>query len=196
VTVNEVIAGVEIPDTALVRRATTLVRDATDDALFNHCRRVYLWGTLLGRRRGLVVDPELLYVAAMFHDVGLTASYGRSEHFEIDGANAARDFLLRNGFASAKDARIVWLAIALHTSPGAADHVEAEIALVSAGIDSDVRGRHLDALTSDEIREVTAAHPAATTVGHRTGSAHRRNLVPLLTVATAVAAGLLGAVLT
>jgi hypothetical protein len=177
---NDVIAGVEIPDTARVREATELVREATDDALFSHCRRVYLWGSLVGRRRGLVVNPELFYVAAMFHDLGVTKRYGRTEHFEIDSANAAWDFLLGNGFASVKAAKNVWQAIALHTSPGAPEHIDPEIALLSAGVQTDTRGRDLDLLTSDEIHQVLAAHPDCTTNGHCFDTVQRRNLLAAL----------------
>jgi hypothetical protein len=108
------IADVPIPDTPLVREATELVRAATNDLLFDHCRRVYLWGTLKGRARGLTADSELLYIGAMFHDLGLSETYRRTDQrFEIDGADAARDFL-RAHRRSEKEARAAWLAIALH----------------------------------------------------------------------------------
>jgi hypothetical protein len=155
----ETIAGVAIPDSALVREATELVRDVTDDLLFHHSRRVYLWGSLQGARRGLVPDPELLYVGAMFHDLGLTEEYGSTDQrFELDGADAARTFLLNCG-AAQNDARNVWLAIALHTTPGIPDRLEPDVALVTAGVETDVLGLGLDALTSAEIQEVIAAHP-------------------------------------
>jgi len=87
--VTYTVAGVVIPDSALAREATELVGAATDDLLFNHSRRAYLWGMLHGRRRGLEPDPELLYVAAMFHDLGLTPKYRRTDQrFELDGADA------------------------------------------------------------------------------------------------------------
>jgi HD superfamily phosphodiesterase len=155
----EMIAGVDIPDTALAREATELVRDVEDEMLFNHSRRVYLWGSLKGRRRGLVPDPEALYVGAMLHDLGLTTQYARTDQrFEIDGADAARELLLAHGYSRAA-ARNVWLAIALHTTPGVPDHLEPEIALVTAGVETDVLGLGLAALTAEEIRQVTAAHP-------------------------------------
>jgi hypothetical protein len=119
---TDVIAGVEIPDSAVARAATELVREAADDLLFHHSRRVYLWGTLKGRYRGLEADPDLLYVGAMFHDLGLTEKYRTTgRRFEIDGAESARAFLLDHGYAEA-DARQVWYAIALHTTPGVPEH--------------------------------------------------------------------------
>lgn len=87
------IAGITIPDSPLVRDTTEYVRDVENDLLFDHSRRVFLFGALAGRRRGLDPDLELLYVGAMFHDVGLTQGYRESmARFEVDGANAARDF--------------------------------------------------------------------------------------------------------
>jgi HD superfamily phosphodiesterase len=115
-TMNEMIAGVTIPDTALVRAATELVREASPALLFNHSRRVYLFASLKGRHRKLEVDPELLYVGAMFHDLGLTERFRRTDQrFEVDGADLARDFLIDHGH-SPQDARAVWLGIALHTT--------------------------------------------------------------------------------
>src|SRR5205085_2860450 len=56
---SETIAGVVIPDSALAAEATELVRDAAPPLLYDHSRRVYLFGTLQGRRLGLTADPEL-----------------------------------------------------------------------------------------------------------------------------------------
>jgi HD superfamily phosphodiesterase len=153
------IAGIAIPDTPLVREITEYIRDTEDELLFNHSRRVFLFGTLQGRRRGLQPDPELLYAGAMFHDIGLTEGYRTSMlRFEVDGANAARDFLLERGIDESA-ARKVWLSIALHTTPGVPEFLDPEIALVTAGVETDVLGMGRSDLSSDEIEAVTAAHP-------------------------------------
>ena len=75
----QTIAGIAIPDSTLVRAATEYIRDAEDDLLFDHSRRVFLFGALRGQRLGLQPDLELLYVASMFHDIGLTERYRTSE---------------------------------------------------------------------------------------------------------------------
>jgi HD superfamily phosphodiesterase len=153
------IAGMVIPDTPLVREITEYIRDTEDELLFNHSRRVFLFGALQGHRRGLQPDPELLYAGAMFHDIGLTADYRTSMlRFEVDGANAARDFLLERGVDEAA-ARKVWLSIALHTTPGVPEFLEPEIALVTAGVETDVLGIGRDDLSAEAIEAVTAAHP-------------------------------------
>ncbi|MBV8350410.1 MAG: HD domain-containing protein [Mycolicibacterium sp.] len=153
------IADIVIPDTPLVRDVTAFIREAEDDLLFHHSRRVFLFGALQGRRRGLQPDLELLYVGAMFHDIGLTERYRSSMlRFEVDGANAARDFLLERGVDEA-NARKVWLSIALHTTPNVPEFLEPEIALVTAGVETDVLGIGRDDLPPHALDAVTAAHP-------------------------------------
>ncbi len=155
----ETIGGITIPDTQLVRDATEFVRDVEDDLLFNHSRRVFLFGALQGRRRGLQPDLELLYVGAMFHDVGLTERYRTStDRFEVDGAHAARDFLTAHGVDKA-DADKVWLGIALHTTPGVPEFLDPEVALLQAGVELDVLGIGRESLAADALAAVTAAHP-------------------------------------
>ena len=153
------IAGIAIPDSALARDATEFVRDIESDLLYHHSLRVFVFGSLQGRRLGLEYDPELLYVGAMFHDVGLVEGH-RSAHdrFEVDGANAARDFLAPRG-VPADTVRIVWDAIALHTTPGIPEHKEPEVALVTAGVELDVLGFGYDDLTDEEREAVLSALP-------------------------------------
>jgi len=155
----DTIADIAIPDTALVREITEFIRDAEDDLLFDHSRRVFLFGALQGRRRGLQPDLELLYAGAMFHDLGLTQRYRTSTlRFEVDGANAAREFLLQRGVDKA-DADKVWLSIALHTTPGIPEFLGPEIALVTAGVETDVVGIERDDLAPEALAAVIAAHP-------------------------------------
>ncbi|TYK44056.1 HD domain-containing protein [Actinomadura decatromicini] len=156
---SEVIAGIAIPDTDLVRQATALVKEAADETLFNHSRRVFLWGSLKAAARGLDVDPELAYVGGLFHDLGLTPSYAtKDRRFELDGAEAARAFLLDHG-RTESEARNVWLAIALHTTPEVPLHLEPEVAVVILGVETDVLGLGLDEITAQQRAEVVAAHP-------------------------------------
>ena len=155
----ETIADIVVPDTELVRDVTAFIRDVEDDLLFHHSRRVYLFGALQGRRLGLEPDLELLYAGAMFHDIGLTERYrGSMLRFEVDGANAARDFLRERG-VDEDSIRKVWLGIALHTTPGVPEFLDPEIALVTAGVETDVLGIGRDDLAPDALQAVTAAHP-------------------------------------
>ncbi|MFJ3787366.1 HD domain-containing protein [Kitasatospora sp. NPDC090091] len=153
------IAGVKIPDSRLATEATELVRDASTDLLYHHSRRVYLFGALQGRRRGLAFDAELLYLAAMFHDLGLAPEHRASgRRFEVDGAEAAAAFL-RTHQVDEQRVRLVWEAIALHTTPGIPEFLEPEIALTTAGVELDVLGIGYHDLAAGDRDAVTAAHP-------------------------------------
>jgi hypothetical protein len=157
--VPETIAGIAVPDSALARDTTTLVRQAADENLFHHSRRVFLFGMLQSAARGLEVDPELAYVGAMFHDLGLTAAHRtREQRFEIDGAEAAQAFLRDHG-RSREEARTVWLAIALHTTPQIPHHLGPEVAVVTLGVETDVLGLELDRISEADRAAVIAAHP-------------------------------------
>ncbi len=86
---NTNLAGITVPDSTLAREITELVHDTESPLLFHHSSRVYYWGALAGKRRGLRFDPEMLYAGAMFHDMGLTHQHSSAdERFEVDGANA------------------------------------------------------------------------------------------------------------
>lgn len=156
---SKTIAGISIPDSRIAREATELIRAAESPLLFDHSLRVYLFGALQGQRRGLAFDPELLYVAALFHDIGLVEGHrSESERFEVDGANAARQFLSSHDVPEAS-IRIVWDAIALHTTPGIPSWKEPEVALVTAGVELDVMGLGYDDITAETREQVLAAFP-------------------------------------
>src|SRR5260221_6739472 len=147
------------PDSKLAREIAEFVRDTETPLLSHHSSRVYHWGALTGRRRGLRFDHELLYAGAMFHDMGLTRRYASSHNrFEVDSANAARDFLRSHGIAESDIAK-VWTAIALHTTPGIPPHMHPVIALVTAGRELDVDADILHALADHENLGAGQAHP-------------------------------------
>jgi HD superfamily phosphodiesterase len=153
------IDGIKIPDSKLAGEITEMVRDTATPLLFRHSSRVYFFGALAGRQRSLEFDPELLYAGAMFHDMGLTAAHSsRYDRFEVDGANAARDFL-RSRRISEADVTTVWTAIALHTTPGIPQYMHPIVALVTAGVEMDVLGLTYHEYT-DEVRDaVVSAYP-------------------------------------
>jgi hypothetical protein len=153
------IEGVAIPDSKLAREITELVRDTETPLLFHHSSRVYYFGALTGKRRGLKFDPELLFAGAMFHDMGLTRRHkSATERFEVDGANAARGFLRGHGISEA-EIDTVWTAIALHTTPGVPQHMRPVVALLTAGVEMDVLGIAFAEFTEAEREAVVRAHP-------------------------------------
>ncbi|MHC2104149.1 MULTISPECIES: HD domain-containing protein [unclassified Methylobacterium] len=156
---DQPIRDVAIPDSTLARAVTERVRDTESPLLFHHSSRVYYFGALAGKQRGLRYDPELLYVGAMFHDMGLTPQHSSAQdRFEVDGANAARDFLRGYGIDQA-DIDTVWTAIALHTTPGIPQHMHPVVALVTAGVEMDVLGLTYADYSDAERSAVVRAHP-------------------------------------
>lgn len=153
------VSGLIIPDSRIAREATELLRDMGSDMLFVHSMRVYAWGALAGERNHLTFDPELLYVGAMFHDLGLTERFhGSALRFEVDGANAAREFLRSQGIPEQSIDK-VWSAIAFHTTPGIPQFMHPEAALLHLAAGMDVAGRSYDQFTDAEREAVTAAWP-------------------------------------
>ncbi|MBP2708654.1 HD domain-containing protein [Microbispora sp. RL4-1S] len=156
---TESIAGIAVPDSTLATEATELVRTTAPPLIYHHSRRVFLFGSLQGKRLGRAADPELLYIGAMFHDLGLVDPYRRTDQrFELDGADEARRFLEARGVPE-PDIRKVWEGIALHTTPEVPYRLEPEVALVTAGVETDVLGIGYRDLDPQDIAAVTAAHP-------------------------------------
>ncbi|MBB6144151.1 hypothetical protein HNQ77_002103 [Silvibacterium bohemicum] len=152
----KLISGVSVPDSQLAREIKEFIRDTETELLFNHSSRVYYFGAIAGKRRGLEFDPELLYAGAMFHDIGLMPSYSSAaDRFEVDGANEARAFLKARGIAQ-HDLDTVWTAIALHTTPGIPQYMHPVVALVTAGVEMDVLGLTYPEYP-DEIRNAIVA---------------------------------------
>ncbi|MFE5668427.1 HD domain-containing protein [Streptomyces niveus] len=152
-------AGVPVPDTKLAREATELVRDTVSELIYDHSRRVYFFGSLQGRNREIGFDPELLYIGAMFHDLGLGEPFHDSgRRFEVDSADEARRFLRAHNVPE-DSVRRVWTAIALHTTPGVPEFMEPEVALVTAGVEYDVLGIGYHDIGDDDRTAVVALHP-------------------------------------
>jgi HD domain len=157
--IGQTAAGVRVPSTKLASEATELVRDFTTDLVYHHSRRVFWFGSLQGHNRGLSYDPELLYIGAMFHDLGLNERFrGSGRRFEVDSADEARRFLQGHGVPE-DSIRRVWTAIALHTTPGIPEFMEPEVALVTAGVEYDVLGIGYHDVSDADRAEITALHP-------------------------------------
>lgn len=155
----DLISGIKIPDSKIAREAAKLVRQYETEMLFNHSVRVFVFGAMKGIRQKLTFDPELLYIAALFHDLGLVDTYHtETKRFEVDSADAAREFLKSHGIAELKT-DLVWEAIALHTTPGIPQYMRPETALTNAGVLVDVVGIGYDEYTPEQRRQVIAAFP-------------------------------------
>jgi len=147
------IAGVRIPDSKLAKESMELAQGLSNHSIFNHAFRTYVFGSLLGKKRGLKVDEELLFIGSILHDLGLTEKHFGPQRFEVEGADAAYQFLTERGLEKER-ADLVWDAIALHTSVGIASRKQPEIALVHLGAGVDVIGIGLDELDAELVDEV------------------------------------------
>jgi hypothetical protein len=151
-------AGIKVPDTAMVRDAMDLSRSLLEPFLFNHVMRSWLFGIVLAESVAIAPDDELLAVAAILHDLGLTDRYAAENRFEVDGANAARTFLSDRGI-STRQIQLVWDAIALHTTPTLALHKEPEVVMTHSGIAVDVLGAGLDRIPKGKQRAILSEFP-------------------------------------
>jgi hypothetical protein len=148
-----------IPDSLLAKEATDVLREYSTDLLFNHSIRVYLFAAEQGRQQKFRFDPELLYVAAAFHDFGLIKKFSsKNERFEVDGANAARQFLTAYN-VSEEQVQTVWEAIALHTTPGVTQYMRPEVALLYSGVALDVLGKGFEQFPSELRDKIVARYP-------------------------------------
>jgi hypothetical protein len=153
------VAGIKIPDSTIAEQATELLLEHGTEFLYNHSLRVFLFAGLNGKQRKIAFDPELLYVGSVFHDLGLTPHYSSPDkRFEVDGANAARDFLKSHGL-SQQVLQLVWDTIALHTTPGIAEYKEAEVALLNYGVALDVVGRGYEHLSETNREDIIKQFP-------------------------------------
>jgi hypothetical protein len=151
-------AGIKAPDTSLVRDAIELARSSSEPFLFNHVMRSWLFGILLSQGAEFAPDPELLAVATVLHDLGLTDRYTGDNRFEVDGANAERAFLKDRGI-STQQIQVVWDAIALHTTRSIALHKEPEVAMTHSGITADFLCVGLDQIPMSMQRAILAEFP-------------------------------------
>jgi len=153
------VAGIRIPDSKIAKEATELLLEHGNEFIYNHSLRVFLFSSINGKQRGLGYDPELLYVSSVFHDLGLTPHYSSPDkRFEVDGANAARDFLKSHGLPPTT-LQLVWDTIALHTTIGIAEYKEPEVALMYSGVGLDVMGEGYHDLSPADRVEIIRLFP-------------------------------------
>jgi HD domain len=150
-----------VPDTQLTREATGLLREFSTPLLFNHSHRVFFWANELGRQTGEKFDVELLFVCAAFHDLGLLKKFSSTaDRFEVDSANAARQFLEHHGIPETR-IQTAWDAISLHTTPGIGQYKQLEVELLFNGVGLDVLGIGYEKFPEDLRKEVVARFPRA-----------------------------------
>src|SRR5215467_7751639 len=152
------LAGVSVPDTPLIIRAIEFAREASEPYLFNHAMRSWLFAALLAQRKQAGHDAEVLAVTTILHDIGLTESFDGPLRFEVEGANAARNFASKEGMDERRT-QLIWDGVALNSTVSIALYKEAEIALATMGIGLDWGGFGYEALSDAEVGEIVEAFP-------------------------------------
>ena len=155
---THIVAGVSVPDTPLVSRAIDFARQETEPYLFNHVMRSWLFAAILAQRKQTAHDSEVLAVTTILHDIGLAESFDGPLRFEVEGANAARDFARKEGMDDRRT-QLIWDGVALNSTPSIALYKEPEIALATMGIGLDWGGFGYEALTHAELAEIIEAFP-------------------------------------
>jgi hypothetical protein len=152
------IGGIVAPDSELARKAAGLAEHAHSEVLLNHVHRAWWFAEFIGKKRKMKYDRELVYIASLLHNLGLSEEHAADKRFEVDGADAASKFLHTHDYPKAKT-DIVWDAIALHTTADIADRREPEVALVHFGAYVDVLGFRVDEISPQLIDETIALYP-------------------------------------
>jgi hypothetical protein len=156
---QNVAAGV--PDTKMAREATGLLREFSTPVLINHSHRVFFWANEMGRQTGEKFDAELLFICAAFHDFGLLKKFSSAtDRFEVDGANAVRQFLEHHGVPNAR-IQTAWDAISLHTTPGIAAYKPLEVELLYNGVALDSLGVGYETFPAEVRTRVVGQFPRA-----------------------------------
>jgi len=152
------VAGIKLPNTPLVSRAIEYARKTSEPYLFNHVMRSWLFAVTLAERNGEPYDAEVLAVSTLLHDLGLTKAASGPLRFEVEGANAARDFVIGEGFDERR-AQLVWDSIALNSTPSICLHKEVEATLCTLGVGVDWGGWSYESIPQADMARILAEFP-------------------------------------
>ena len=148
-----------VPDTQMTREATGLLREFSTPVLFNHSHRAFFWANEMGRQAGQKFDVELVFICAAFHDLGLLKKFSSaSDRFEVDSANAVRQFLDHHDVPAGR-IQTAWDAISLHTTPGIAAYKPLEVELIYNGVALDSLGIGYETFPEDVRTKVVKQFP-------------------------------------
>ena len=152
------IAGVTVPDTPLVARAMEEARALSEPYLFNHAVRSWLFAAQLAELQGVSYDEEVVAVASLLHDVGLTKAYQRKRRFEVEGADAARA-LAKAGGTDDRRAQLIWYCVALNATLSISPYAEPEVGICTAGVGADYAGLLYERIPTASAARILAAFP-------------------------------------
>lgn len=155
---TRLVAGVTVPDTPVISRAIDFARERSEPYLFNHVMRSWLFASMIAQRNQTVHDGEVLAVATILHDIGLTEHFNGPLRFEVEGANAARAFARDQEFDDRR-VQLIWDTVALNSTPSIALYKEVEVALSTMGIGLDWGGWGYEAIDQAQIAAILEEFP-------------------------------------
>jgi len=155
---TRVLAGIPVPSTPLIDRSIELARASSEPYLFNHVMRSWLFATALAQLDQSDHDAEVLAVATVLHDIGLSKAFAGPLRFEVEGANAAREFARKEG-VDARRAQLIWDGVALNSTPSISFYKEREVALCTAGILLDWAGVGSERLGEAQMSSILTEFP-------------------------------------
>jgi HD domain len=165
------------PDSQLAGEAEERVRELSSPVLYGHCLRTWAFAALFAQRDHIEHDEELLYLACLLHDLGLTEKHWGAEQkakcFAVEGARAAHGLLHEHG-AGEEGARGVAEAISLHLNITVPARLGAEAHLLSKGVSLDVVGRRLHQISAPTVGEVGERWPRGGLAEELVGSTTRQ----------------------
>jgi hypothetical protein len=143
------------PDSPLTRAAEIVATTILPATLMNHGYRTYRFARAIGEIDGIEVDAELLFAAAILHDVGLVVARGRDD-FTLASARVAADVAEQVGLSTAAT-HTLQTAITSHHSPRVTRAAGPVAHLLSVGAGVDVAGLRSwdlpDSVLADAVRE-------------------------------------------
>ncbi|TCK63592.1 HD domain-containing protein [Curtobacterium sp. PhB136] len=147
------------PPSPVAARALEVARAWCTPALVNHCLRSWAWASLLATAESLDPDRELLFVATMLHDLGVTQSFdAHTVPFEDAGGAVGSVFAVGAGW-SGERARRVGEVIERHMWPSVDPVLDLEGHLLEVATSLDVSGAGFPRWSPADLRAVTAAVP-------------------------------------
>jgi HD domain len=153
-----------LPTGPLADATLALVRSTESQPIADHSIRSFIFARLLAEHEGALTDAaydeELLFAAAVMHDLGLGKHARGEARFEVEGADLAAEVLRAEGVPE-PDVDRVWEAIALHASHGLAERRGLLTYLTHKGVFIDA-GRITDVVADELRKEVLDAYPRAT----------------------------------
>jgi HD superfamily phosphodiesterase len=187
----------KIPDTPACVGALDAARAYCSPALLNHSVRAYVWAAAYGSEHGIGFDPELMWVAAMFHDIGLVTEFdNRTVGFDHASGHVAWVYGAGAGWPVARRERLVEAVVA-HMLDEVDVAADPEGFLLERSTSMDISGRYMDDFSAEFKAEVLERWPRLGIAGEfldcfRQQALHKPDSSPAASLRNGIADRILG----